>query len=433
MLKAPGSNNETKGPEAEQVASGSGPVAGLNGGAGPDGAWGNLTVGGDVLTPGQEDKSDWRASAPRVNGEALLDALVAVFMTCVRLPCWAAEVLALWVVHTQAFRLRDVATYIGIISPEHRYGKTTLMILLRKLVRRPVAAASVSSPAFFRIIHERHPTVMIDEGEKLLKLNRHLEPMLNAGYKEGTAYVWRVVNQSSAAAARRREEEEEAGDEQGEVEHGWTGQTAVPFSCYCPKIIARIGPLGATLADRCIVFRMKRKEPGDKCARLSKKDADALREQCVKFVRENAEAIRDAEPEIPGELNDREAEIWTPLLAIGDVAGGKWTKVAREAAVYVSENGANDRGIAALLSDIVLLFGKSGADRMFSQTLVRELNGLDKREWSELAAGKALSGQLLAKVLHPYGIASRTIWIGKKSAKGYLLEEVVAAARSSHL
>ena len=45
---------------------------------------------------------------------------------------WAAETLALWIVHTYAFMLRDVSTYIGVESPVHRCGKTTL---LKSLIR----------------------------------------------------------------------------------------------------------------------------------------------------------------------------------------------------------------------------------------------------------------------------------------------------------
>ena len=60
---------------------------------------------------------------------------------------------------------------------------------------------------------------------------------------------------------------------------------------------------------------------------------------------------------------------------------------------------------------------------MFSRTLAAQLNELGDREWKELREGKALTGQTLAKVLHPYGIAPQTVWIGKESAKGYLRGE----------
>jgi len=60
-----------------------------------------------------------------VDGRALLDALCRVLGRFVVLPPWAQEVLALWTLHTYAFELRDITTYIGIESPEKRCGKTT--------------------------------------------------------------------------------------------------------------------------------------------------------------------------------------------------------------------------------------------------------------------------------------------------------------------
>src|SRR5206468_224945 len=55
-----------------------------------------------------------------VDGKVLLDALVHVLRRFVVLPKWVAETLALWILHTYAFELRDVTTYLGIESPEKR-------------------------------------------------------------------------------------------------------------------------------------------------------------------------------------------------------------------------------------------------------------------------------------------------------------------------
>ena len=82
-----------------------------------------------------------------VDGKELLDELVEVLTRFVVLPKFGAETLALWVLHTYAFELRDVSTYIGIESPEKRCGKTTLLAVLSELVSRPVVAANISSPA----------------------------------------------------------------------------------------------------------------------------------------------------------------------------------------------------------------------------------------------------------------------------------------------
>src|SRR5207244_5678936 len=101
-----------------------------------------------------------------VEGKALLDELAEVLGRFVVLPKWGAETLALWTLHTYAFELREVSTYVGIEAPEKRCGKTTLLGVLSKLVNRPVAASNISPPAFFRLIEELRPTLLIDEATR---------------------------------------------------------------------------------------------------------------------------------------------------------------------------------------------------------------------------------------------------------------------------
>src|SRR5687767_10748084 len=90
-----------------------------------------------------EPLEPWNDPVP---GAALLDELRETFRSYVVLPKWAPEMLALWTLHTYAFQLRDVTTYVGVSSPEKRCGKTTLLGLLSKLVHRPLAAANISPP-----------------------------------------------------------------------------------------------------------------------------------------------------------------------------------------------------------------------------------------------------------------------------------------------
>src|SRR6266571_2368378 len=140
-----------------------------------------------------------------VDGKSLLDELRQFLKLFVILPQWAAETLALWIVHTYAFELRDVSTYLGIESPEKRCGKTTLLTVLSELVNRPVVVANISSPAFFRVIEETRPTLMIDEADTLLQGNDELRGILNSGYSRKTAYVVRVANQGVEGSLLRVE------------------------------------------------------------------------------------------------------------------------------------------------------------------------------------------------------------------------------------
>src|SRR5436190_20291913 len=136
-------------------------------------------------------------SATPVPGHLLLDELESILNRYVVLPAFAPETLALWVLHTYAFELRDVSTYLGIESPEKRCGKTTLLGVLNRLPNRPVPAANISSSAFFRVIEEMRPTLLIDEADTFLRGNDELRGILNAGYTRDTAYVVRVTQADS--------------------------------------------------------------------------------------------------------------------------------------------------------------------------------------------------------------------------------------------
>src|SRR5438093_3221857 len=184
------------------------------------------------------------------------------------MPKWADVASPLWVVHTFAFELRRVSTYLGIESPEKECGKTTLMTLLSRLVNRPAVAANISSPAFYRAIEELRPTLLIDEADTLLPGNAQLRGILNAGYTREMAYVLRVVNEAGGSKLAR-------------------------YSCWGPKAIAQIGHLPDTLRTRCIILPMQKKTEEEACEPLPEGDATLarLRAQCARFVQDNADTI----------------------------------------------------------------------------------------------------------------------------------------------
>jgi hypothetical protein len=428
-------------------------------------------LAGDMV----DDVEPWPEA---VDGSLLLDDLAQVIRRFVVLPKWAPETLALWTVHTYAFELRHVSTYIGIESPERRCGKTTLLEVLQRLVNRPAVTANISSSAFFRAIGELRPTLMIDEADTFLKRNDTLRGILNAGYTRETAYVVRATavrgrsretpnskyqartpmpfigaeniqvpssrtlsppserggvrdgvnaNQERDRNAQPRESGtprpgplpfgRDEGDSQG---RHWQ---VTRFSCWCPKVIAMIGRLPGTLADRCIMIRMQRKMRDEQCERLRTMDAMSLRRKCARFVRDHAQEISTAQPPLPSELNDRAADIWEPLLALADLAGGKWPETARQAAVGLSEGVDSRNPIASLLVDITLIFAEDEAKKIFTTTLVQKLNWCLHRPWAELTNGRKITELWLAKQLRPFGIRSSNIWIGNEQRKGYHLED----------
>ena len=373
--------------------------------------------------PDLQDVEPWPEP---VDGRVLLDELKSWLVLFVVLPKWAAEILALWILHTFAFLLRDTSTYIGLESPIKRCGKTTLMSVLHDLVNRPLASSNVSPSSFFHAIDELRPTLFIDEGDNLLPGNAELRGILNSGYKKKMSYVLRVANQKADRVERERvgaSQRENCANQESEAsakKAGGKRSRLVSYSCFCPKVMAQIGRLPETLADRCIIIRMQRKTPEDKCKRLKTIDGTRLKRQCVRFVQDHAAEIASASPEIPAMLNDRMADICEPLIVLAELAGGPWPELARQAMVGLSESAQANDPIETLLLDIQLIFTNMGVERAFSRTLVAALNRLADRPWSEIRKGKPINDQWLGRQLQPYEIASKTMRIGKELAKGYL-------------
>jgi hypothetical protein len=368
---------------------------------------------------------------------SLLDELERVLSRHVVLPDFAAETLALWTLHTHAYECRDVTTYIGIESPEKRCGKTTLLSVLSELVNRPVVAANISSPAFFRVIEETQPTLLIDEADTFLHRSDELRGIFNAGYKKKTCYVWRVANEWKAA--------NESAELNGNGNAAGATSRVAKFSVWCPKFICTIGRLPDILADRCIVIRMQRKREDEICERLRDFDGTILREKCQSFVSAHRDAIAAARPTGAEGLNDRATDIWEPLFALADLAGGPWPEKARRAASGLTKRGHESNPIGSLLIDILEIFlqdfaqkmsdaqktsgeeaGKAvekaqltDGNRLFSRKIVDSLNCRHDRPWRELLRGKEVTELWLSQRVRPYGVRPRIMRIGDQVSRGY--------------
>jgi hypothetical protein len=132
---------------------------------------------------------------------------------------------------------------------------------------------------------------------------------------------------------------------------------------------------------------------------------------------------------MPRELNDRAADVWEPLLAIADIAGGQWPEQAREAACALAENSGEGNPIGSLLLDIFSLFTIEKRGRVFTRELVEWLNGLEKHAWAERLKGKPISELWLAQQLRPYQIRPRSIRIGETVSRGYYLDDFMDTCR----
>jgi hypothetical protein len=385
--------------------------------------------------------------------DELLHKLTNEFRRLVVLPKYAAETLALYTVHTYAFQLRDVSVYLGIESPEKGCGKTTLLTVLDLLVHNPVVASNISPSAFFRVIEEMQPTLLIDEADTFLNGNDDLRGILNAGYRRKTAFVIRVSNLPRPKPAKTEQSESNAPDAPRPVLRSALAKedprsiAAIPgsptplhpvsddsrsdartlqrsttlsrFSCWCPKAIATIGHLPETLADRCITIRIQKKTAEEQCDRIKTLDPAELVAACYNVVETHTQEIADAKPVMPAALSDRASDIWEPLIALADIAGGDWPQLAREAALALSATAQETSPVGSLLATVLGIFKVKETARMFSRDLVLILNQFLKSPWAELTKGKPATELWLARVLRPYGIRPSNIWIEGEQFRGY--------------
>jgi putative DNA primase/helicase len=74
--------------------------------------------------------------AGTVQAAELLTEIETIIKKHVLLNPHAAAALAVWVLHTYTFDLRDAVAFVAIESPEKRCGKTTLVSVLAAMVRK---------------------------------------------------------------------------------------------------------------------------------------------------------------------------------------------------------------------------------------------------------------------------------------------------------
>ena len=329
-----------------------------------------------------------------VDGADLLDTLMCQYNRFLFLPPSAAFAMTLWTVFTYSSESGCTAPFLALLSPEKRCGKTTALGVCAELVHRGLPASNISPASVFRVIERDKPTLLIDEVDSFLKDNEPLRGILNAGFTRASAFVIRTVGENHEPKA---------------------------FSVFGPKLLAGIGKLPGTLADRSIIIHMQRKHKGEKAERFRGFDGQELRRKCVRWTQDNRAKLDKADPTMPETLNDRAADMWQPLVAIADAAGGSWPSRARDAASCMSADGEGDddsQGVM-LLTDCRACLSRRISNSISSEDLLAHLNGLEEQPWRTLSRGLEMTARQLADRLRPFRISSKTVRDGADTAKGY--------------
>lgn len=353
------------------------------------------------------------------DGAAVLDAVEAFHRRFNVFPSEAAyTAVVLWDAHTHLLDTFESTPRIAFLSPEPGSGKTRALEIIETLTPRPMLTTDVSPAALFRSVcdPDARPTVLFDEidttfGPKAAG-NEDLRGLINSGHRR-SGVVLRCVGDGNT-------------------------QTVQPFPVYAALAMGGLGDLPDTIMSRSVIIRMRRRAPNEQVEpyreRIHKAEGHKLRERLATWAGTVREKLEGAWPELPEGISDRPADVWEPLLAVADAAGGHWPERARAACVQlVTAAKANDKGSVGirLLADLQDIFG--GAERMLSSELLSKLAELDDAPWADLD-GKPITARALAKMLGDYvnadndPIKPRNIKTGpKSSAKGYYAADLADA------
>lgn len=308
--------------------------------------------------------------------------------------------VALWIAHAWIVETFETSPILAVTSAEMRSGKTRVLDCVELLVPNPFRVVTPSEAVTYTVLAQRpRPTFMLDEadaifGARTAERYEGLRAILNAGNRAGTP-VLRVK-----LDGRKREVES--------------------FDIFGPKAVAGIGELPATVADRSIPIRMRRRAPGEPIARFRQRIA---RVEAETIIVPDFEA--DPTADVPDELNDRAADSWEPLLAVADAAGGRWPTLARMAAVAIGSEEETPVSVGMrLLADINEVFG--GDEHLQTGELLRRLHDLEEAPWADWY-GSPLTPKALAKLLTPYRVGPQQRRVRGEKSRGYFRSDFADA------
>ncbi|MDQ0795142.1 DUF3631 domain-containing protein [Streptomyces sp. B1I3] len=356
---------------------------------------------------------------PPIDGAALLDEVETFHRRFNVFPREAAYVaVALWDAHAHLLDAFDSTPRLAFLSPEPGSGKSRGLEIVETLTPNPMVAVNASAAALFRAVSssEGRPTILFDEIDTVFGPkagdNEELRGFLNAGHRR-SGVTYRCIGDGG-------------------------NQSVQAFPSYTAVAVAGLGSLPDTILTRSVIIRMRRRARNEKVEafrqRIHEKEGNALRDRLAIWADQVREQITGAWPDMPDGVTDRPADVWEPLLAVADAAGGDWPARARKACVeLVAAAQVDDKGSLGIrlltdLRDHVMV----GVDRLPTIAVIDRLNALDDAPWADMG-GRPLDSRRLSKMLREYmtgdnePIVTRNIRTAGGILKGYFAADLADA------
>src|ERR1044071_9963482 len=134
--------------------------------------------------------------------------------------------------------------------------------------RRPLLCENLTVAVLFRVVDQYQPTLLLDEYDGWIWENEELRTLLNAGHSH-TGQACRCVGDDHEVHA---------------------------FRVFAPAVLAGIGKLPGTLADRSIQIRLVRAKPGEVTARFDSRHTETEQELARKLARWAADLVNRGGP-----------------------------------------------------------------------------------------------------------------------------------------
>jgi hypothetical protein len=318
-----------------------------------------------------------------------------------RFICYPSEYAAiahvLWIAHTHLMPAWESTPRLAFLSAEPESGKTRCLEATEPLVPRPINTMNSSASYLFRKCgsDEGQPTVLFDEIDTIFgpkaKEHEDIRAHINSGHRRGAKFG-RCVIRGSAVATE-------------EIES------------YAAVALAGLGWLPDTILTRSIVIRMRRRRRVDRVEpfrhRIHNPEGTALCRRLIGWARKVAGDAEKARPVMPPSVEDRQADGWEPLIAVADLAGGKWPEAARKAAeALVAVNRETPVSLnLRLLADLRTVFfnnllavSQAKPKGLPTKRILEDLYTLDEAPWHTINKGEAYTPSQLAFHLRDYEV-----------------------------
>lgn len=358
------------------------------------------------LPPDDKPPSD----AVSIDGADLLDRIHAFASRLIGYSSHLDSIThALWIAHAYLMGSWFTTPRLAVLSEEPGAGKTRVLEVTGMLVPRPILSSNMSPAYIFRKVadQENVPTILFDEVDSIFgpaaRGNEDLRGLINAGYRKGS----RIGRCETI---------------KGQI-------VPVDYPTYAAIALGGLKALPNTIMTRSVVLRMRKQPDGFAVEELDpychEPVAQALCQELEAWAESVTDKARSIKPSLPAGLTNRNAEIWRPLIAVADLAGGHWPGLARKASIDAVASAKINDPKYRLLADIRPCFGDK--DRLTTALLLDMLREDEEAPWGDLFAGQRGSREL-AKMLRHFGIRPITIRITDeglnigRTPKGYMRE-----------